>query len=114
MMKRKIIIMTNIIFFLLIPSIVSAGGVDVRGRINGMNPYSHAPYPLGGITVDLYFMSNYGWQYISKYITGPDGMYYFKNISPGYYTIQINGRQNYSIRILDRRYQDLPPIIIRY
>ncbi len=112
MIKRNTQIIIAMVCFLLFPSILNA--VDIRGRINGLNQYSPTPYPLGGMTIDLYW-DNYGrWVYIARYITGPDGMYYFRNIQPGYYSLQINGRTNYSITISNIYNQDLPPIVITY
>lgn len=86
---------------------------NLRGRIHALNQYS-TPYPVANITVDLYAQSPTGWVFLSRYITEPDGMYYFQNVFPGYYSLQINGRQNYPIMVANQFWQDLPPIFMQY
>ncbi|MGF1764516.1 hypothetical protein [Aliivibrio kagoshimensis] len=97
---------------LLAPFLVNA--TNLRGQVKGANPYSRTPYPLERVTVDLYMPSSMGWRAIGRYVTGPDGMFYFSNIAPGQYSIQINGRQNYAINVFNSVNQDLPPIFISY
>jgi len=112
MMLQKHIKLIFVVLFILAPIIVSA--TNLRGRIEGFNQYYKSTYPLAGVTVDLYFQGPGGWQQIGRYITGSDGMYYFQNLYQGYYSLQINGRQNYPITVLNVPYQDLPPIMITY
>lgn len=99
----------------LVTASAIASATDLRGRIEGFNQYSRFPYPIGGAMVDLYVQTRPGiWQPAGRYITGPDGMYYFRNIYPGYYSLQVNGRQNYPVDVYNQRFQDLPPIILNY
>lgn len=109
---KKIVTNISFILFFIVPVISDA--TNIRGRIEGANQYSRAPYPLGGVAVDLYMQSPRGWQPAGRYITGSDGMYYFQNIFSGNYSIQINGRQNYPLTVFNQPYQDLPPIFINY
>ncbi len=113
MLRRKCIALVIVIFFVIIPCISDAANF-LRGRVNGLNQYSGAPYPIGGAAVDLFIQVPGGWQLVARYITGLDGMYFFQNIFPGYYVLQINGRQNYPITVFNQPYQDLPPIVIQY
>lgn len=101
-----------IIIFILVPILSNA--TNLRGQIKGTNQYSRTPYPLGGVTIDLYFQTQQGWQHMGRYITGMDGMFYFTPMYNGNYAIQVNGRQNYPVFINGQAYQDLPPIILSY
>ena len=109
--KKNVI---NIIFILFSIVPVISDATNIRGRIDGANQYYRAAYPLGGVAVDLYMQSPQGWRPAGRYITGSDGMYYFQNIFPGNYSIQINGRQNYPLTVFNQPYQDLPPIFLNY
>ena len=106
-MIKKIIIM-------LLFSSLLLNATDVKGRINGTNSISKKPYPLKGVSVQLYIEKSGKWLKKGKFITNSDGMYYFKNIELGKYTIQVNGKTNYPIEILNRGSQELAPIIISY
>ncbi|MCK5516460.1 MAG: hypothetical protein KAI39_06260 [Desulfobulbaceae bacterium] len=112
MALQKHIKLIIIVLFLAIPIIGNA--TNLRGRIDGFNQNYNSSYPLVGVAVELYFQGLTGWQSVGRYITGADGMYYFRNIIPGYYSIQINGRQNYPVTVLKAPHQDLPPIMITY
>ncbi|MFH0994690.1 MAG: hypothetical protein V1844_04230 [Pseudomonadota bacterium] len=112
MLIRKCITLVIVIFFVIIPCISDAG--NLRGRVDGRNQYSDAPYPIGGAAVVLFIKGPGDWQPVAKCITGLDGMYFFQNILPGPYALQINGRQNYPITVLNQPDQDLPPIVIQY
>lgn len=112
MLIRKSIIIAMALSIMLIPSISAA--VDLRGRIDGRNQYTGAPYPIGGANVSLFIQTPGGWQPVATYMTGFDGMYFFRNIFPGYYVLQINGRQNYPITVFNQPFQDLPPVVIQY
>lgn len=112
MLVKKHIVLLILIFFLGFPCISNA--TNLRGRIDGQNQFTGIPYPIGGTVADLYIQGAAGWQLVARYITGSDGMYYLQNILPGNYVLQINGRQNYTIRVFDQPYQDLPPIVIQY
>lgn len=100
------------IIFFLVP--LSSDATNLRGQIKGTNQYSMTPYPLGGVTIDLYLQTPQGWQYMGRYITGTDGMFYFTPMYNGNYAIQVNRRENYPVFINGQAYQDLPPIILSY
>ena len=107
-MIKKIMII-GILFSSLI-----LNATDIKGRINGTNAISKAPYPLKGVSVELYIKSVGKWIKKNKFTTNSDGMYYFKDLKSGQYTIQVNGKTNYPIDVLDIDSQELPPIIISY
>ena len=95
-------------------SAITLNATDIKGRINGINAISEKPYPLKGINVEIYVKNNQDWIKKDKFLTNSDGMYYFKNLEAGEYTIQVNGKSNYPILVLDQEKQELPPIIINY
>jgi hypothetical protein len=98
----------------LVFSPILSHATNLRGQVKGVNQYSSFSYPLGGVTVDLYYQSPQGVQPIGKYITGTDGMFYFNPMYNGRYYLQINGRQNYPVDIFNQNYLDLPPIVLNY
>lgn len=91
-----------------------ASATDLRGRIDGINQYNRSTYPLSRIRVELYVQTANGWMMVSGFVTGYDGMYYFSNVPPGNYTIQVNRRQNYPVSVYNQMYQDIPPITLNY
>lgn len=87
---------------------------DIKGKINATNTISKTPYPLEGITVDLYQNISNKWIKIDSFKTGTEGMYYFKNINEGKYTLQVDGKANYPIKIGERESQEIAPIVIHF
>lgn len=112
MRAKNLILLLWLVTFLFVPFLSFA--TNVRGQVVGTNPFSSSPYPLPGMSVDLYSSGPTGWQMIYRFITGTDGMYYLQNILPGNYVIQINGRMNYPLAVINQPYQDVPPIIVAY
>jgi len=112
MFQKKWIVFAILIFIVVFPC--SSYAVNLRGRIDGRNQFTGAPYAIGGATVDLYIQGPRGWQQVGRYTTGSGGMYYFQNILPGNYVLQINGKQNYPITVSNQPNQDLPLIVIQY
>ena len=104
---------TAALLALLIVSAIPAEATDLRGRVDGRNRYSPYPFPINGARVDLYVWAGGGWQLLYNAFTGPDGMYYMRNIYPGNYTLNVNG-VNYPLSVYPIPYQDIPPIIIFY
>jgi hypothetical protein len=85
----------------------SAGAVELRGRVDGMN--QNGIFPLGNANVEMYF----GGQLIARALTGFDGFYYFSNIQPGMHELVVNGRIRVPILIQPQPYQDIPPVLVR-
>jgi hypothetical protein len=89
----------------------SAAATDLRGRVEGQSQYSSIPTPVNGTWVEL--TDARGQQVLARYYTGPDGMYYFRNIAPGNYQIRTGGRA-YPLMVQPRPAQDIGPIQLRF
>ena len=104
-----------VVFFLVGFSLASPiAATDLRGRVDGTHGYAQQPFPLAGAHITL-FSQNQGGGYteVANTISGPDGIYYFKNIKPGTFFLQINGR-NYSLVVRDTPSQDVAPILLHF
>ena len=106
--------LNKILIIGILLSSITLNATDIKGRINGINSISKKPYPLKGIDIEIYVKDNQNWIKKDTFITNSDGMYYFKNLESGKYTIQVNGKANYPILVLDQESQELPPIVIDY
>ena len=104
---------TVVIFTILVSSII-LNATDIKGRISGSNNITKEPYALKDIDIRLYQERSGEWIKVGKFITNSNGMYYFKNLESGRYTIQVNGKANYPIEVLNQDSQELAPIIINY
>ncbi len=109
---NKYLKLAVLMLFLCLPVALTAA--NLRGKIEGSNQHYTTTYPLPGAKVVLYSKKSGKWKPTRKYITGSDGMYYFKNVPAGQYSIQVNGRQNYPVSVSGKPEQDLPPIVITY
>lgn len=92
---------------------LQAAATNLRGRVDGVHPYAPNPFPLGGARVALYISTPKGPVLVKHAFTGGDGMYYLPGINPGAYTLRINGRLNFPLRVNPQPYQDIPPILLR-
>lgn len=97
---------------ILFPAICFA--TNLRGRVDAVHSYSNAPFPARGIQVQLFLETPEGPKLAASYATGGDGMYYLQNIAPGNYTLVVNNNLRFPITVSDTRFQDLPPVLIRY
>ena len=85
-------------------------GTDLRGRIDGFNPFTNMPGPLPGIVVTLFAVMPDGqFTVVRQGVTGPDGMYYLLGVYPGQYVLQIAG-VNYPLSVGAFQLQDIPII----
>ena len=85
----------------------------VRGKLERKG--NSVNYPAAYVRVTL-APSNAKSDITSVY-TGSDGMYYFRNVPPGTYVLEIWGSQDkaimsFSIKVSNRPYTDLEPITI--
>ena len=103
-----------IVLFLVLFTSTQAAATDIRGRIDGQHSYSFNRFPVNGARIDLYYWAGRNWVLAGTAFSAPDGMYYMKNIPPGNYNLQVNGILNFSITVHNMRFQDIPPILIRY
>ena len=95
-----------------------SNATDLRGRVDGMHGYAPAPFPVAGIQVTIFVgQSNpYGginYIPVANVVTGPDGMYYFRNVPPGTYVLQIGGT-NYPLQVFPQAAQDIQAVLLRY
>lgn len=99
---------------LLILFLVQASATDLRGRLDGWYPNSR-PFPLPGACVDLFQRQVNGeWIHMGFVLSGPDGMYYMPNISPGDYMLLINKKDRYPLPVQPMPMQDIPPILLKF
>lgn len=85
----------------------SVSATDLRGRVESVNQYSSIATPVGGALIELLDAS--GAHVISRYSTGPDGLYYFRNVAPGNYRLRVAGRV-YPVTVQRQPAQDIAPI----
>ena len=99
-----------IIFLLFFPS--PSLPTDLRGRVDATHSYSYRPFPAKRIQVQLIYQAPGGYRYATT--TLADGMYFFRNIPPGMYTLTVHNRQFPNFQVWNVPFQDIPPILIRY
>lgn len=101
-----------ILIVILFPSLSYA--TNLRGRVDAIHPYSNGPFPARDVIVQLFIQTPNGPSLVNQYFTGSDGMYYLQNIMPGQYILLINNTLNFPLIVFDTRFQDIPPILLRY
>ena len=113
--KTKISFLFFIVFLLGIMILVIADPADaatVRGRVFRQAPSGSYPAPYVKLT--LYAQ---GRGRSAPVYSGGDGTYYFYNISPGQYTLEVwidpSRSMNFNLRVLSQPYTDVGPIYIR-
>jgi hypothetical protein len=116
--QAKFTIMNKVLILLLAVVLSSAyrpvqqySGTNLRGKI--VQSIAERQAPLGSARIDLYHYESSKWKLIATTITDAYGFYYFKNIAPAYYSVQVNQRRNYNIQVVTidysrYSYQDLP------
>jgi hypothetical protein len=80
-----------------------AWAVAIRGRIDYLGPVG--AIPMAGANVALCSSP----ANCIRYVTGPDGMYYF-NVAPGAYTILVNGGPRHPVQVPQAPQFDVAPI----
>ena len=108
---RKLIL-TGLILTMILSFSSIADSQIVRGRIDRQSP--KGLYTASNVMVTIGLRT--GWRSLPAY-TGVDGMYYFYNVQPGDYILEIWGPgnkliQGYSIRALNQPYTDIRSIVI--
>lgn len=83
---------------------------ELRGLIESRNPYNGIVYPRQGATVTLLAWNGLQWIPFRQVVTGPDGMYYFTQVGPGPYVLNVNGL-GYNLQVMNLVYQDIPPVL---
>ena len=97
---------------LLLAAASNAFATDLRGRVDGRNAYSPTPYPIGGTPLELYREDRGRLIRQGATFTAPDGMYYFRGVTPGRYVLQVQGG-SYPLQVRDQFVQDVPPVVLK-
>lgn len=82
---------------------------DLRGRIDGLNPYTQITGPLPGVRVALFVNQNGTFALVRQAVSGSDGIYYLAGVHPGQYVLQVAG-VNYPLEVGAAPKQDVPII----
>jgi len=80
-----------------------AWAVVLRGRIDYFGPVGVIPMARANVALCSSPSNCY------RYVTGPDGMYYF-NVPPGAYTIVVNGAPRQNLQVPPAPQFDVVPI----
>jgi hypothetical protein len=101
----------------IIAQISDATATDLRGRVDGIHGYSPAPFRMAGVQVTIFAQPNpyMGTSYtpVATAVTGSDGMYYFRNIPPGNFVLQVGG-VNYPLQVFPQAAQDIQAVLLRF
>ena len=109
-MRYKLVLLIAL-QILMVSAIVRA--TDLRGRVDGYNPYTNMSGPLPGVPVALFVTTPNGtFALVRQTQTGLDGFYYFVGVYPGQYVLQIAGT-NYPLGVGAMQRQDIPVIAYR-
>jgi len=111
---KRINIVLLISSLLIFIGTASAQGATVRGRLDRKDGNGRL-YPATYVSVTLNSRST---GRSSPAYTGADGMYYLYNVPPGDYQLEVwayPGRRplTFNIRVHDRPYTDILPILIQ-
>jgi len=104
-------VLLQILLTTLIVSAATVRATDLRGRIDGLNPYTQTLGPLPGVRVGLFVNQNGAFALVRQAVSGSDGMYYFTGVRPGQYVLQLAGG-NYPLEVGPGPTQDIPIIRI--
>lgn len=117
LIRKNVIINSKLLMLLLFIVILLvvtdfAYSQIVRGRIDRSGPYGSGTYPAAYVPVTL--RARGSMQRSLPVYTGVDGMYYFYNVKPGDYILEIGFHKglptSYWIKVLDQPYADIKPI----
>lgn len=99
---------------LLLLCALAASAADISGRVDTQNPYVRYAYPFVYAPVYLFQWAPTGqWTLVNQTATDTSGMYYFRQLSPGSYVVQVNG-QNFPVEVDQAGpFQHILPIFVR-
>ena len=94
----------------------AACATNLRGRVEAKPAYAAEPFPARGVSVELYQQNPVDGKFtrVSSTVTGVDGLYYFKDIQPGTYYVQVAHKTNYRLVVGREPYQEIAPIRVTY
>ncbi len=107
-MRYKHLLLLLLTILLMAAATVPAA--DLRGRIDGLNPYAQTIGPIPGVGIALFAtLPNGSFELVRKTVTDTNGMYYFTGVPPGNYIVQAAGR-NYPLAVGKEPTKDIPII----
>jgi hypothetical protein len=107
-MRHKLSILLLLAVVMGCPLIARA--TDLRGRVDGVNPYTGFRGPYPGIRIGLFIaVPGQNFTLVREAVTGPDGFYYLRGVYPGQYILQVGG-VNFPLGVVNAQTQDIPPI----
>ncbi|MBU0943531.1 MAG: hypothetical protein KJ804_02630 [Proteobacteria bacterium] len=109
-MKLRVLLVIICFFFY---GTTPVGATDLRGRVDGIGQWASAPFPLAKASVEIKRQDN-SQSVVAVYRTGRDGMYYFRNVSPGQYLLVVNNSLTVPIQVETTPLQDIGPLLFRY
>jgi hypothetical protein len=69
---------------------------------------------MPGVRIILFLIkSDRTYKQAGTTISSSDGMYFFKDVAPGKYVIQVAG-SNYPVEVIKTATQDLQPVVVEY
>ena len=89
-----------------------ASAADLRGRILKKYSNSAQGFPVGGARIELYRYSGPKRELVGTAISAQDGIYFFRNIPAGSYSITVPGGQTYTFKVANSPQQDLAPVVL--
>ncbi|NJB67151.1 hypothetical protein GGQ74_000791 [Desulfobaculum xiamenense] len=116
----RIFLAALLIVFAMMISDASAqnSGTSIRGLVTSRHPYTGQMFPSPGVMIELYRhdMMTGQWMHMGGTRTNGQGFYFFWNLQPGPYVLQVNGMQNFPVQVVpvDPRFyqfQDIPPLM---
>lgn len=96
-----------VLILLLTPMLSHA--VDIRGRVDRINPLTKKPVPYSNANVTLQQKD----KTIRRTRTGRNGIYYMQNLNHGQYKIKVNNQKGIPITLRNTNSQDINPILVR-
>jgi len=118
-MNKLLLILTVIAIYCTSPAQVRVlPGTNIRGLVQTISPDGTTKVPMGSALVTLFRLDSgsSNWVTVARTTTNEYGYYFFYKVMPNKYYIQVNGKKNYEITVLeiDRRqyrFQELPVIV---
>ena len=88
----------------------TAAATDLRGRVESRNAYTGSTFVRQGAVITLLAWNGAQWIPLRQVVSGPDGMYYFPQVAPGPYLLNVNG-MTFNLQVSAVPYQDIPPVL---
>ena len=96
----------------MIANVPQAVAANLRGKIFAKYSHSVQRYPIGGIKIELHRFSVSKEKLVATAISAQDGMFYFRDVPAGTYTITLPDAQTFVFKVKSKPQQDLAPIVL--